>query len=102
MGMDVSGRNPTSPEGEYFRASIWRWPLLVKVITTLCPQETSPCKHWKTNEGDGLTKRIFSDSGVPYPLVQSRNVAERGGALFAFVGEPHDTCEVGITSLSAV
>jgi hypothetical protein len=54
MGMDVSGRNPTAPQGEYFRASIWEWPLLVKVITTLCPQETSACKHWKTNDGAGL------------------------------------------------
>jgi hypothetical protein len=27
--------------------------LLVKVITTLCPQETSACKHWQTNDGDG-------------------------------------------------
>ena len=52
--MDVSGLNPTAPEGEYFRASIWQWPLLVKVITTLCPQETSACKHWETNDGDGL------------------------------------------------
>lgn len=55
MGMDVCGRNPTAPQGEYFRASIWRWPLLVNVITTLCPEETSACRHWATNEGDGLT-----------------------------------------------
>jgi hypothetical protein len=54
MGMDVYGSNPTAPEGEYFRASISHWPLLVKVITTLCPHETSACKHWKTNDGDGL------------------------------------------------
>jgi hypothetical protein len=54
MGMDVVGRNPTAPEGKYFRASIWQWPVLVKVTTTLCPQETSTCKHWKTNDGDGL------------------------------------------------
>jgi hypothetical protein len=55
MGMDVYGRNPTAPEGGYFRAAIWQWPLLVKVITTLCPQETSACKEWETNDGDGLT-----------------------------------------------
>jgi hypothetical protein len=54
MGMDVYGWNPTAPQGEYFRASISQWPLLVKVITTLCPEETSPCKHWETNDGDGL------------------------------------------------
>lgn len=25
MGMDVWGRNPSSPAGEYFRANIWSW-----------------------------------------------------------------------------
>ena len=55
MGMDVYGRNPTAPQGEYFRASIDQWPLLAKVIKTLCPQETWPCKHWNSNDGDGLT-----------------------------------------------
>jgi hypothetical protein len=54
MGMDVYGHNPTAPEGEYFRASIWTWPLLVMVITTLCPEETSNCKNWQCNEGDWL------------------------------------------------
>ena len=57
MGMDVYGRNPTAPQGEYFRASIWRWPLLVQVITKLCPKETSACKHWDANDGDGLSSR---------------------------------------------
>jgi hypothetical protein len=28
--------------------------LLLKVITSLCPQETSACKYWETNDGDGL------------------------------------------------
>jgi len=28
--------------------------LLVELITTLCPQETSPCEHWDTDDGDGL------------------------------------------------
>jgi hypothetical protein len=55
MGMDVCGWKPTAPHGEYFSASIWQWPLLVKLITTLCPEETSSCKHWDTNDGDGLT-----------------------------------------------
>ena len=54
MGMDVCGHNPSALEGKYFRANIWQWPLLIKVITTLCPQETSGCKYWETNEGDGL------------------------------------------------
>ncbi len=54
MGMDVYGRNPAGPEGTYFRASISEWPVLVKIIMTLCPQETAGCKYWHTNDGDGL------------------------------------------------
>jgi hypothetical protein len=54
MGMDVLGPNPTAPEGEYFRPSIWQWSLLVKVLKTLCPVETSNCKNWEHNDGDGL------------------------------------------------
>jgi hypothetical protein len=54
MGMDVYGRNPSAPEGEYFRASICEWPVLAKIVTTLCPQETSGCKHWHANDGHGL------------------------------------------------
>jgi hypothetical protein len=55
MGMDLHGHNPTAPEGEYFRASIWTWPSLVKVITALCPEETSNCKNWDTMRAMGLT-----------------------------------------------
>jgi hypothetical protein len=55
MGMDLLGHKPTAPQGEYFRASIRQWPLLVKIIMTLCPKETSPCKNWNTNDGDGLS-----------------------------------------------
>ena len=36
MGMDVSGRNAKSESGEYFRASIWSWPLIHSLIKELC------------------------------------------------------------------
>lgn len=32
MGMDVWGRNPSQPEGKYFRANIWSW----RPIQALC------------------------------------------------------------------
>ncbi len=54
MGMDVYGRNPSAPGGEYFCASIWKWQLLAKLVTALCPHETSSCEHWFSNDGDGL------------------------------------------------
>ena len=33
MGMDVYGKNPTAPEGNYFRNSVWCWrPLAVYIL----------------------------------------------------------------------
>jgi hypothetical protein len=78
MGMDVCGHNPSALEGEYFRANIWQWPLLIKVITTLCPQETSGCKYWETNDGDGL------DSAQALVLAEALERKLRsGGVAFA-------------------
>jgi hypothetical protein len=54
VGYDIVGRAPTSPEGEYFRSSIWRWRPLVELITDLCPEETQACLGWLYNDGDGL------------------------------------------------
>jgi hypothetical protein len=36
MGMDVSGRKPTSPAGEYFRANVWSWRPIYTLIVELC------------------------------------------------------------------
>ena len=36
MGMDVSGRLPSSPKGEYFRANVWSWHPIHTLITELC------------------------------------------------------------------
>ena len=36
MGMDVYGRNPVSPAGEYFRATIWSWRPIYSLIIELC------------------------------------------------------------------
>ena len=54
MGMHVYGRNPISPKGDCFRASIHQWPVLVEVIKTVCPEETWNCILWEYNNGDGL------------------------------------------------
>jgi hypothetical protein len=54
MGMDVLGKAPTAPEGEYFRRNTLNWGPLVDCVTTLCPDETAPCKGWNYNSGDGL------------------------------------------------
>jgi len=36
MGMDVTGRNPSSPAGKYFRANIWSWRPIHALIYELC------------------------------------------------------------------
>ena len=36
MGMDVIGRKPTSPAGEYFRANVWSWHPIQALICDVC------------------------------------------------------------------
>ena len=55
MGMDVYGRNPASPAGEYFRASIWSWRpiygLTIELCCDLLDEET--LRHMAYNDGAG-------------------------------------------------
>jgi hypothetical protein len=81
MGMDVYGRNPSAPEGEYFCASIWKWQLLAKLVTALCPYETSSCEHWYSNDGDGL------DSVEAIALADALEQKLRSGELAAALCE---------------
>src|SRR4029078_1957623 len=36
MGMDVFGKVPTKECGEYFRASIWTWSVILNHMSELC------------------------------------------------------------------
>ena len=54
MGMDVYGRKPTAPEGEYFRRNVWGWRPLAMLVRKLAPETTRQCKYWYSNDGDGL------------------------------------------------
>jgi len=54
MGMDVDGRAPRSPAGEYFRASIWSWHPLADYCQLAAPEIAARCKLWHYNDGDGL------------------------------------------------
>lgn len=54
MGMDVYGKNPTSKAGEYFRNNVWSWRPLADYICSVAPEIAQHCKHWQTNDGDGL------------------------------------------------
>lgn len=54
MGMDVYGLNPKTDKGTYFRNNIWWWRPLANFLTETYPQLTQECKHWWSNDGDGL------------------------------------------------
>lgn len=36
MGMDVFGKDPSAESGQYFRASIWTWPLVHSLTAATC------------------------------------------------------------------
>jgi len=54
MGMDVSGKKPTSEAGKYFRNNCWWWRPLADYCCEVAPELTAKCTYWQTNDGDGL------------------------------------------------
>src|SRR5262245_18574844 len=54
MGFDVCGRNPSNEAGEYFRNNNWWWRPLAVYACDVAPGVAGRCKHWHTNDGDGL------------------------------------------------
>ena len=56
MGMDISGINPITVTGEYFRANCWSW----RPLNFLCMYADNHFKlnidfnYWDTNDGAGL------------------------------------------------
>ena len=53
-GMDIYGRKPTGERGKYFRNDVWWWGPLAATATCIAPDICAPCKHWHTNDRDGL------------------------------------------------
>jgi hypothetical protein len=54
MGMDIYGRKPTSKRGKYFGNNIGSWHALARYCNTVAPDICAACRHWHTNDGDGL------------------------------------------------
>ena len=54
MRMQIFGLNPTGPKGEYFGISVFWWIPLVAYCVDVAPTICAPCKHWESNDGDGL------------------------------------------------
>lgn len=56
MGMDVYGKKPASPKGEYFRNNVWYWhPLWDFCLDNF--EIANKVKNGHTNSGDGLGAR---------------------------------------------
>jgi hypothetical protein len=54
MGMDVYGLAPKNKCGAYFGISARAWYPLAIYLAEIAPEITCKCKHWYTNDGDGL------------------------------------------------
>ncbi len=56
MGVDISGRNPKTDEGDYFASNWWGW----RPINYICQLAAEQSKlkidfsHWGSNDGKGL------------------------------------------------
>ena len=55
MGMDVYGKKPKTPAGEYFRSNVWYWRPLWVMIEELYPEIASEVEYAQSNDGDGLS-----------------------------------------------
>lgn len=42
MGMDVSGINPTTKRGDYFRANCWSWRPIHELVAEVCREADGP------------------------------------------------------------
>ena len=56
--MDISGRSPITPEGDYFRANIWSWRPLHQLCETVLQKEYP---DWGYNDGQGFTTQAECD-----------------------------------------
>ena len=79
MGMDVFGRKPTSPEGEYFRRNVWGWHPLAQLCERAAPYITADCEHWHSNDGDGL------DASGAAKLAERLQLLIADGSVAAYV-----------------
>jgi hypothetical protein len=54
MGVDIDGCNPRSETGEYIHFNWVSWHPIVLYIEDVAPDIAAKCRHWQSNDGDGL------------------------------------------------
>lgn len=97
MGMDVFGKKPTAEAGSYFRRNVWGWRPLADYCIGLAPDITAACRHWHTNDGDGLSakasrtlaKRLRASLADGHAKAY---IAIRDATLAAMTNEPCSLC----------
>lgn len=72
MGMDVYGKKPTTEEGKYFRNNVWWWRPLADYVCDVAPEIAAGCKHWHSNDGDGLD----AEASIRLADVLDKEIAE--------------------------
>ena len=77
MGMDVYGREPSTPEGEYFRRNVWGWHPLWDLVEDLFPELASGVESPHTNDGDGLAAVEAAELGHSLKIALNSGAVER-------------------------
>lgn len=54
MGVDIVGKDPSSQIGRYFGRNWSSWIPLAAYMIDVVPQAANHCRHWFSNDGDGL------------------------------------------------
>jgi hypothetical protein len=54
MGMDICGAEPKNECGKYFGITQAGWYPLANYVRGVAPEIAAKCKHWYTNDFDGL------------------------------------------------
>ena len=96
MGMDVYGKNPRNEEGKYFRNNVWWWRPIAQYAKLVAPAVCIKCKHWHTNDGDGLND---DDSQVLAAMLEAEVSSGRCAAYAkeyeaARAALPKETCDL--------
>lgn len=98
MGMDVYGRKPTAEVGKYFRNNVWWWRPLADLCQAMAPDVCKACKHWQSNDGDGLDKNhalalaAVLESRLADGTI-AKLIAERDARIAMLPDEPCDICD---------
>lgn len=101
MGYDVYGRHPKSPEGEYFRASVWSWPPILSLIRATGTLPAELVDRMAFNDGTGPE----DDESATRLADAIESILERefpDAPAIAFLDEPRGTSSMAVDVLATL